>query len=1050
MSGLPVQDLIDQLIALESRPLLLLSSRVQTVQTQRTAFTEINARLLGLKNTIARLDEARFFHASKATSSNDSVLAATTGDNAVRGTFQFQVRSLVASHQLISRGFTDADRQPMGVGELTIEIGDGRLDRSTPLDRLNGGDGMRRGTIEITDSNGSSATIELSTVLTVRDVLTEINSRTDIRVQARVEGDHLLVEDQAGGEQLLTIRDVGGGHSAEDLGIAQQASDGDGRVIGYQIISLVDDTPLSTLNDGNGVGVGKTNHDIDITIGSRTFTIGLRGLLSAGVVGQAHTGTRLEVLNRGQGVRRGTFRITNRAGQTADIVIDDTVLTISDLTEKIKDAGIDVTAAVGAARGQLSIRDESTPPGGQAPGSLKIEDITGHAAADLGIVGETDDTPLTGSVIYQIDTLGDVIRAINYSYSVDESGQHQLNDVVEARINASGKGIDLVRISGTEEFTVGVGGGAVDSNAARDLGLVGTSEGGQLNARDVLAGLNTVLLSSLRGGRGIELGVVKLKAADGSQTTIDFTQAATVQDIIDLVNAATVDGTDQPSGIEAKLNQAGTGILFADESGDTGTQLKDITGRTIGDLFDLDDSIRQGVVTDFANGARTTGNLQLQYISLSTRVDDLNSGQGIAEGRLRITARNGQSAIIPINENQATVGDLITRINSLVFDGVEARLNRNGDGIEIVDTTEGSGRLEIVGLDSSTVAKDLNLEGEGVDFIDEDGVTQQRIDGSYEYTLQIDADDTLNDVRDKINKLGLDFRATIINDGSNTSPFHLIVNSQVSGTRGRLVFDTGTTGMSFDTLVQAQDAVAFFGGSGAENPIVLTSFTNTLSDVLEGVTIELLGTSDKPIDLSITQDIDTIANDLQTFVSSYNAVLDRIDDVTKFDADSQTRAVLFGDATVTLIQSRLRSVVLASVPGAEPGVTRLTSIGIHIGSGGRLRFDETEFRDLFASNPEAVEKLFTTEDHGLGDKLESMLDDLTRGFDGLLARKDDALQKREDLFRDRIEALEERLDRKRTRLQRQFQALEISLAGLQGAQNALATLAGVIVPLSSR
>ena len=54
----------------------------------------------------------------------------------------------------------------------------GRVNPSTELDTLNGGQGVRRGTITITDRSGADAEIDLSTSMTVDDVLNAINGNT--------------------------------------------------------------------------------------------------------------------------------------------------------------------------------------------------------------------------------------------------------------------------------------------------------------------------------------------------------------------------------------------------------------------------------------------------------------------------------------------------------------------------------------------------------------------------------------------------------------------------------------------------------------------------------------------------------------------------------------------------------------------------------------------------------------------------------------------------------------------------------------------------------
>jgi len=95
---------------------------------------------------------------------------------------------------------------------------------------------------------------------------------------------------------------------------------------------------------------------------------------------------------------------------------------------------------------------------------------------------------------------------------------------------------------------------------------------------------------------------------------------------------------------------------------------------------------------------------------------------------------------------------------------------------------------------------------------------------------------------------------------------------------------------------------------------------------------------------------------------------------------------------------------------------------------------------VYAENPEAVEKLFTAEETGFGDVFEEMLEELTRSFDGVLARQDSTLEGQEELLNDRITSMQGLLDRKQARLERQFVALESSLAALQGQQSALSLL----------
>jgi hypothetical protein len=85
------------------------------------------------------------------------------------------VDRLVSSQQTLSRGFASAT-SGLTAGTFTFESAVARLDRETALADLNGGTGIQRGKIIISDTTHStSATIDLSRAATVNDVLDAIN-----------------------------------------------------------------------------------------------------------------------------------------------------------------------------------------------------------------------------------------------------------------------------------------------------------------------------------------------------------------------------------------------------------------------------------------------------------------------------------------------------------------------------------------------------------------------------------------------------------------------------------------------------------------------------------------------------------------------------------------------------------------------------------------------------------------------------------------------------------------------------------------------------------
>ncbi|MCK4658107.1 MAG: flagellar filament capping protein FliD [Phycisphaerae bacterium] len=1010
VSGLPTAELIDGFMQIERRPINLLESRVAAIQTKRTAWAELTARLLSVKTMVARFNKSAFFRHFNTTSSDENVLSATAGEHATAGTYQFVVHSLVGNHQLIGKGLHDTDTTPVGAGTLTLEIGHGKVNPGTTLDQLNGGQGVHRGSIRITDRTGVAADIDLSRAIMLDDLVEQINTQASINVEARINGDCIILEDlNSPGSVVgnLSVVDLAGGAMAASLGLAQSVAGN--TITGKDLVHLTDSTPLDLLNDGNGIRRHIAGYDFRITQGFlHSFDVSLAADLAK------NPQTSLAQLNNGQGVRLGTIRITDQSGATAEIDLS-AATTVQDVLDAINNSGIGVSAIVG--RDYIQLNDTTATPDDDDV-NLKIEDVTGYAARDLGIAVDTDTGSHVGSEIFRITTIGDVIRAINYAPGNDTPGQQ-----VVASISADGNGIVLTDESsgGTAPLTIeAMELNGVVSSAAADLGILGEFASGSTTRRDLIAGPDSVLLSSLNGGRGITTkGAVEFIARDGTLTEIDFSTAQTLQGVLDLINT-----TSETSKISASINNAGNGIEITDLSGGSGNLL-------ITDL--ADGTIAEGLGIAGAQAASTLngGNLQLRYVSENTRLEDLNYGSGIRPGSFKITDSAGVVTTVKVGDQQKTLDDIINLINSGAAT-VTARINDTGDGLLITDDAGGDKQLSIVDLEGGFAAADLNILGEAAD-----GTTS--VDGSYEITIEVDADDTLNDVVAKIGDATKHVEAGVLNAGG-VNGYRLTLSSLVGGLDGELVFDSGGTGLAMDTLVRAQDAVVFLGGASGNESLVITSSTNTLTNVIGDVTIDLVGTSDDPITLSISQNVDNVVSDVELFVTNFNAVLDRIDEYTMFNPETLERGILLGDSTVRRIQSRLNRSTTHRYENVPAAHSRMFSIGLTVGSGGRLQFDESEFRKAYDNDPESVELFFNTAETGLGSYLEEMFDDLTRGEDGLVSQAEDVLANSEQLLRDRIDTLETLLDKKRTRLERQFLALEESLAKMQDQQNALMPL----------
>src|SRR6185437_3577844 len=134
------------------------------------------------------------------------------------------------------------------------------------------------------------------------------------------------------------------------------------------------------------------------------------------------------------------------------------------------------------------------------------------------------------------------------------------------------------------------------------LGLTTTASGGVIAGTRLFAGLNTSLLSSLNGGKGLgTLGSINLTDRNNSSATVNLSTAETLQDVIDRINAAGI-------GIQAQINSEQNGISLTDTTGKTASNLIVANGVANNAADKLHLSVNAAVTS------QDSGNLGLQVI----------------------------------------------------------------------------------------------------------------------------------------------------------------------------------------------------------------------------------------------------------------------------------------------------------------------------------------------------------------------------------------------------------------------------------------------------
>ncbi len=996
VSGLDHESLITQLMQVERRTLDQIKSRMTGLDSQKAALLDISARVSGLLSRVQALMSPSSFRGAKATSSNSDALSATARSGAAPGSYQFIVRALASTQHNISRGYASSSAA-LAPGTLTIESAAARVNRDTDLSALNGSAGVQRGSIRIHNRAGASATVDLTDVVSLNEVLERINA-SGIGVTASISGDGLRLADTTAGASVFRVDEVAGGQTAADLGFnVTRASDtdGDGQLNGAALATLSTLSSLSALNDGLGVRRSVAGGDFSIQTATGAIAIDLSDIVKPE--------TRLGRLNHGAGVALGVVRITARDGTVANVDLSG-AKTIADVETALEAAFGGGRIGVALTGSRLVLSDSSTVPEGQTAQTFSIADVSGHAARDLGLDVAASDGKIDGRNVLRVESLADALAAINEAAgNVDASGNRR----VTAALAADGQRIVLTAAQGEISLVPGTG------QALRDLGLDQTSSGAQLDGRRIIGGLNTSLLRTLNGGNGLSEGIIRI-TADSNEFTVDLTNADTLDAAIERIRSTSA--------------LAGVALNISYDS--TGTRLS--ISRTTGGTLSIDDESGE-----FAKslGINKTGpvirseNVQRQYVGETTSLSSIANGRGVTLGTIRITNASGVAKTVDLAALGATsVGDVIEAINDLDI-GVEARINHTGDGIQLRDTTSGAVAFKVEDV-SGTAARDLNLLGAGVNGV---------IDGSFEYQISISGTDTLASLAARISEKTALAQATLLNDGNPAAPYRLSLVSRASGRAGALLIDDGGAGLGFSTLTSGRDARVLFGGADG---LLLTRSSNTFSDTVDGLTITANHVSDQPVTVTVEANIDAAVEAMRAFVDGFNDTITRIKNVSNYDSETETRGVLLGDATLRTVESRLFRQLSRAYVGTNTAYSRLSQFGVKLGNESELSFDEAAFRAAIAADPEGATKFFSDTANGAGARMKKDLEAIANS-DGLIQSRTGTLDGQRKLLEERTKYMETILSAKETRLRREFTAMELALSQLQSQQSSLTQLAAL-------
>lgn len=305
-------------------------------------------------------------------------------------------------------------------------------------------------------------------------------------------------------------------------------------------------------------------------------------------------------------------------------------------------------------------------------------------------------------------------------------------------------------------------------------------------------------------------------------------------------------------------------------------------------------------------------------------------------------------------------------------------------------------------------------------------------------------DGTLNGLATTINAAGIGVSASVVNVNTPASPqYKLVLQGADTGVSNTISVDTsgltGGTGSlgAFSNLVAASNAQ--IDVDGITN---IQRETNTISDVIPGVTLSLLKSDASAITVTVTKETGEIASKIKELVNAFNDAASYIKAQKTFK-EGVTPGPLFGDLALNLASTKLSNIISGVQNTANPDFANLAQIGIKQKTDGSLEVDSEALEDAIDEDAQSVAKLFATglTDGGVAVQLKDWLDDyLSTATTGLIQAEKDSINATIKDLDDQVVKADLRLDKFQDGLTKKYTALEALTSKLQSQQAFLSAL----------
>lgn len=457
---------------------------------------------------------------------------------------------------------------------------------------------------------------------------------------------------------------------------------------------------------------------------------------------------------------------------------------------------------------------------------------------------------------------------------------------------------------------------------------------------------------------------------------------------------------------------------------------------------------------------------------ISNVINDDNIFLNEGDFTISLVDENGQYKLININM-QGELGakgliDAITK--ALNQDNSFADMLKNGlininlsaDGKRIIINDKRGFKIELGGnkvdglFNEKTTKEDDTLVGNsavesglidgvitiGNKNLDLSSITNKTNDASSNASAIADAINGIDGYQASVNENGM----LVIN--SNSGEVSIKASKENAEALAKLGLSAGTYSdwyvlqdkMGIKNIQKASDAQITYNGVSITRP------TNTINDVVSGVTLELLNNSQEEINVSISMNNNSILEEIKLFVENYNTLTQKLDELTKYDEDTKIAGIFNNISDIKYIKSSLNR-ALSTTRWVDNVNESIVGYGLSFNDSGLLTLDESKLQSALSNDIQKVIDFFrgtnktsngkTVEVKGVFALVNYELESLTTGDKARLKLLEDSFVSDDKRLKEERKKNMEMLDKKYEAMAARFAAYDSQIAKANNSFNSL-------------